>query len=94
MIEENPIVYKKTLSGEADVVQREVMEEAFTKTEDCIEIMGGVPLTGRIVESYNNKTLTLALSTAGMYANGETLIRKSQILDTTFPEFLPVLNSL
>lgn len=43
MTEGNPIVYKKTLSGEADIVQREVMEEAFTKTQDCIDSYKKLP---------------------------------------------------
>ena len=70
------------------------MGASITMTHDSIEINGGKPLSGKVVESYNNKVLTLALSTIGMFAEGETLIRKSQILDTTFPDFLPVLNSL
>lgn len=88
--------YKINEIGLLDKLSNELikMGAKITKTQDCIEIEGGKPLIGRIVESYNNKTLTLALSTAGMYADGETLIRKSQILDTTFPDFLPVLNSL
>lgn len=88
--------YKINETGLLDKLSNELikMGAKITKTQDCIEIEGGKALTGKIVESYNNKTLTLALSTVGMYADGETMIRKSQILDTTFPEFLPVLNSL
>ena len=88
--------YKINEIGLLDRLSNELikMGASIAKTQASIDIVGGKPLTGRIVESYNNKTLTLALSTAGMFAEGETLIRKSQILDTTFPEFLPVLNSL
>lgn len=70
------------------------MGAKITIDDDTIEIHGGVSLKGRVVESYGSKTLTLALSSAGIYAEGETLIRKSQVLETAFPNFLPVLNSL
>lgn len=70
------------------------MGARITIDQDTIEILGETPLTGRVVESYGSKTLTLALSAAATYANGETLIRKSQVLETAFPDFLPVLNSL
>ncbi|MBP5426507.1 MAG: 3-phosphoshikimate 1-carboxyvinyltransferase [Clostridiales bacterium] len=66
----------------------------ITINNDTIEILGGVPLKGRVVESYGNKALTFALSTAAIYAEDETLIRRSQVLETAFPDFLPVLNSL
>ena len=36
----------------------------------------------------------MSMSIAGLVAEGETMIRKAQILDISFPEFLPVLNNL
>lgn len=70
------------------------MGAKITINNDTIEITGGTSLKGSVVESYGNKTLTLALSSAAIFAEGETLIRKSQVLETAFPDFLPVLNSL
>jgi 3-phosphoshikimate 1-carboxyvinyltransferase len=63
-------------------------------TEDRVSIEGGKPLKGTVVESYNNSSIAMALSVAGMAAEGETMIRKSQVVDTAFPGFFPLLNKL
>ena len=88
--------YKIYESGLLEKLNNELIKMGanIRTTSDSIEIIGKEQLNGKVVESYNNKTLTLALATAGMYAMDETLIRKSQVLETTFPDFLPVLNSL
>lgn len=63
-------------------------------TEDELIIQGGKPLKGTVVESYNDFSITMSLAIAGLIAEEETMIRKAQILDTAFPEFLEVINSL
>lgn len=64
------------------------------ETEDGINIEGGKPLRGTVVESYNNSAIAMALSVAGMAAEGETMIRKSQVVDTAFPGYFQLLNKL
>ncbi|WP_338029051.1 3-phosphoshikimate 1-carboxyvinyltransferase [Acetivibrio clariflavus] len=64
------------------------------ETEDGLIIEGGKTLTGTIVEGYNHPAITMALCIAGLVAEGETMIRKSQILDIAYPEFISVLNKL
>jgi len=64
------------------------------ETEDGMIIEGGKTLTGTIVEGYNHPAITMALCIAGLVAEGETMIRKSQILDIAYPEFISVLNKL
>jgi 3-phosphoshikimate 1-carboxyvinyltransferase len=51
-------------------------------------------LDGTIVESYNDVSIAMALSVAGLFSKGETMVRKAQIVDIAFPEFLPVLSRL
>jgi 3-phosphoshikimate 1-carboxyvinyltransferase len=70
------------------------MGASVETTEDSIIIHGGKPLKGTVVESYNDFSITMALAIAGLIAPEETMIRKSQILDTAYPEFLEVINSL
>lgn len=64
------------------------------ETEDGVIIEGGRPLKGTVVESYNNSSIAMALSVAGLAAEGETMIRKSQVVDITFPGYFQLLNKL
>lgn len=64
------------------------------ETEDGVIIEGGRPLKGTVVESYNNSSLAMALSVAGLVADGETMIRKSQVVDIAFPGYFQLLNKL
>jgi 3-phosphoshikimate 1-carboxyvinyltransferase len=64
------------------------------ETEDGMVIEGGKKLTGTIVEGYNYPAITMALCVAGLVADGETMIRKTQVLDIAYPEFISVLNRL
>lgn len=64
------------------------------ETEDEIIIEGGKPLKGTVVDSFNNSAIAMALSVAGLAAEGETMIRKSQVVDITFPGYFQLLNKL
>lgn len=62
--------------------------------ENGISIEGGRPLKGTVVESYNNSSIAMALSVAGVASEGETMIRKSQVVDAAFPGYFQLLNRL
>lgn len=64
------------------------------ETEDGMVIEGGKPLKGTVVESYNDAAIAMSLAIAGLVADGETMIRKAQIVDIAFPDFFPLLNKL
>ncbi len=64
------------------------------ETIDGIVIEGGKALRGTVVDSYNDYMITMSLAVAGLIADGETMIRKSQAVDVAFPEFFNVLNKL
>lgn len=64
------------------------------ETEDGLSIEGGRLLKGTVVESYNNSSIAMALSVAGVASEGETMIRKSQVVDAAFPGYFQLLNKL
>jgi len=57
-------------------------------------IEGRETLRGTVVESNNNHSLAMALSVAGLAAQGETMIRKTQAVDIVYPAFYETLNKL
>lgn len=64
------------------------------ETEDGMVIEGGKPLKGTVIETYNDYAIAMSMSIAGLIAEGETMIRKAQIVDVVFPDFFPTLNML
>lgn len=88
--------FKVKESGRTAMLARELskMGAVVRETEDGMVIEGGKPLKGSIVESYNDYAIAMAMSVAGLTADGETMIRKSQVVDVAFPEFYPLLNKL
>lgn len=70
------------------------MGAKLTETEDSLVIEGKDSLRGTIVESNNNHSLAMALSVAGLAAQGETMIRKTQAVDIVYPAFYTTLNKL
>lgn len=67
---------------------------SIKETEDGMIVEGGKELKGTIVEGYNDAAITMSLCVAGLIAEEETMIRKTQILDIAYPEFITVLNKL
>lgn len=76
------------------VTELSKMGAAVHETADGMVIEGGRPLRGTVVESYNDHAIAMAMSVAGLVADGETMVRKAQVVDVAFPEFFPVLNRL
>lgn len=83
-------------SGKLKMLSTELTKlgASVQETEDGMVIEGGKKLTGTIVEGYNYPAITMALCVAGLVADGETMIRKTQVLDIAYPEFISVLNRL
>lgn len=88
--------YKIKESGKLKSLIAELSKMGATirETEGGVEIIGGKPLRGTVVESYNDQAIGLSLSIAGLVADNETMIRKSQIVDLVFPDYLAILNKL
>ena len=70
------------------------MGAKMTETEDGLVIEGRETLRGTVVDSNNNHSHAMALSVAGLAAQGETMIRKTQAVDIVYPEFYQILNKL
>jgi 3-phosphoshikimate 1-carboxyvinyltransferase len=64
------------------------------ETEDGLIIEGGRPLRGTVIEGHNDYAVAMAMSVAGVVAEGETMIRKSQIIDAVFPQYFKTLSRL
>ncbi len=76
------------------VLELSKMGAKLSETEDGLVIEGRESLRGTVVESMNDYSLAMALSVAGLVAQGETMIRKTQAVDIAHPEFFTTLNRL
>lgn len=90
------IGYKIKDSGKIKALTIELakMGASIQETETGLIIHGGKPLKGTVIECANDHTIALAASVAGLVAEGETMIRKAQILDIVYPDYIDVLNTL
>lgn len=70
------------------------MGSKATETDDGLIIEGKEALRGTVIESHNSHSLAMALSIAGLAAQGETTIRKTQIVDIVYPSFYETINRL
>lgn len=88
--------FKVMESGKIKEISLELskMGAKITETENGIMIEGREMLRGTVVESNNNHSLAMALSIAGLVADGETMIRKTQAVDIVYPGFFETLNKL
>jgi 3-phosphoshikimate 1-carboxyvinyltransferase len=88
--------YKIKESGKIKAIVMELskMGAKISETEDSLTIEGRESIRGTVVESRNNYSLAMALSVAGLAAEGETMIRKTQAVDIVYPEFYSTLNKL
>jgi 3-phosphoshikimate 1-carboxyvinyltransferase len=62
--------------------------------KDGLVIKGVKELQGALVNSRGDHRLVMALSIAGMAASGSTVIRGSEAVDISYPEFFRTLESL
>jgi 3-phosphoshikimate 1-carboxyvinyltransferase len=57
-------------------------------------IHGGRPLSGTLVESYDDHRVAMALALAGLAADGETIVNDAECVGVSFPNFYEVMNSV
>lgn len=77
---------------ETDRVQ--VMTEALAEmgadikaTENTITINGGKPIQGKVLDSHGDHRIAMALTVAGLFAEGSTTILGAECASITFPDF-------
>jgi len=55
--------------------------------EDGMEIEGGHPLHSAVIDSFGDHRIAMAFAIAGLFAEGETVIRNTECVNTSYPGF-------
>jgi 3-phosphoshikimate 1-carboxyvinyltransferase len=55
--------------------------------DDGMEIEGGHPLHGAEIDSFGDHRIAMAFAIAGLFAEGETVIRNTECVNTSYPGF-------
>lgn len=61
---------------------------------DGVRIVGKGRIQGAMCDSHGDHRVALSLSVAGLVAKGETMVRNTECIETSFPGFYPLLESL
>jgi len=62
--------------------------------EDGFRIRGGTKLNGATVSSWGDHRMAMALITAGLVAEGQTVVEGIECIQTSYPDFFEALRSL
>ena len=62
--------------------------------EDGMEIEGGHPLHGAEIDSFGDHRIAMAFAIAGLFAKGETIIRNTDCVNTSYPGFAHHLDAI
>lgn len=62
--------------------------------KDGMTIKGPVQLKGAEVESYNDHRIAMAFSIAGLIADGETVVKNTDCVSVSFPDFYKTLEQI
>lgn len=63
------------------------MGATVTELPDGMEIIGQDMLNGALCDSHGDHRIAMSLAVAGLAANGDTLVRGTEWIDTSFPGF-------
>ena len=70
------------------------MGAAIEELPDGLLIKGGGRLKGARCRSRDDHRMAMAAATAGLVAEGETVVVDAECMEVSFPDFPRVLNSL
>jgi len=76
------------------VSQLSQMGASIREKKDGMVISGGKRLVGSSVNSFGDHRMAMALTIAGLIADGETTINDVDCIDTSFPQFMVILNRM
>ncbi len=65
-----------------------------TEFEDGLEIQGGKPLIGAELDSFGDHRIAMAFAIAGLFASGETVIKNTDCVNTSYPGFARHLDAI
>lgn len=66
----------------------------LVEAEDGFTVRGPARLRGAEVDSHMDHRLAMALAVAALLAEGETRITHAEVMDDSFPDFVPLMRSL
>jgi len=79
----------------AMATELEKMGAVVEEEEDKLTVVGEeTDLVGTAVEGYDDHRIVMALSVAGLVAEGETTVEGAEHVDVSFPDFFDVLSGL
>jgi len=55
--------------------------------DDGMTIHGGAPLHGAVIDSFGDHRIAMAFAIAGLFATGETVVRDTACVNTSYPGF-------
>lgn len=70
------------------------MGAEVTEFDDGMEIQGGHPLHGAEIDSFGDHRIAMAFAIAGLFATGQTLIRNTACVNTSYPGFSHHLDAI
>ncbi len=70
------------------------MGAVIEEFDDGMEIEGGHPLHGAELDSFGDHRIAMAFAIAGLFAKGETIIRNTACVNTSYPGFSHHLNAI
>jgi 3-phosphoshikimate 1-carboxyvinyltransferase len=70
------------------------MGAELDETADGFTLMGPVRLSGAEVDSHMDHRLAMSLAVAALVADGETHIRRAEVIDDSFPGFVELMREL
>jgi len=62
--------------------------------EDGMEIEGGKPLHAAVIDSHGDHRIAMAFAIAGLFAEGETVIKNTDCVNTSYPGFAHHLDAI
>ena len=62
--------------------------------DDGMEIQGGQPLHGAVIDSFGDHRIAMAFAIAGLFAEGETIIKNTDCVNTSYPGFAHHLDAI
>ncbi|WP_224269405.1 3-phosphoshikimate 1-carboxyvinyltransferase [Haloprofundus salinisoli] len=87
--------YKETDRVSAMADELTEMGAVVEEEQDVLTVMGGdTSLLGATVDGYHDHRIVMALSVAGLVADGTTIVRGSEHVDVSFPNFFDVFTGL
>ncbi len=70
------------------------MGAEVTEFDDGMEIEGGKPLHGAVIDSFGDHRIAMAFAIAGLFAEGETVINNTDCVNTSYPGFAHHLDAI